>query len=66
MNYSRWEPYHKHSWPYRVFNQYNAELNRIIMSFNAAKRYTYSNLKNDGANWEDEAIKYLYTNKIIR
>lgn len=39
-NFDRWSPEHAHSWPYRVFNQYDAELNRIVMSFNLLKHTT--------------------------
>ena len=60
-DYDRWSPEHPHSWPYRVFNQYDAELNRIVMSFTSAKAYNYSRLKADGATWEDKAYKYMYT-----
>lgn len=60
-NFERWSPEHLHSWPYRVFNQYDAELNRIVMSFTSAKAYNYSRLKKDGAKWEDKACDYMYT-----
>ena len=59
--YDRWQPVHPHSWPYRVFNQYDAELNRIVMSFTSARAYSYNRLKNDGAVWKDKAYKYMYT-----
>lgn len=57
----RWNPLYKHSSAYRVFRQYNCELNRLIMSFNSARLYTYSHLKIDGAKWTSPAIDYLYT-----
>lgn len=57
----RWNPLYKHSSAYRVFSQYNKELNRLIMSFTSARLYTYSHLKTDGAKWESPAIDYLYT-----
>lgn len=60
-NFDRWSPEHSHSWPYRVFNQYDAELNRIVMSFTSAKAYNYNRLKKDGAKWEDKACDYMYT-----
>lgn len=61
-NFSRWAPSHKNSWPYRIFNQYNAELNRIVMAYTSANKFTYSKLKSDGATWDDKAVNFLYTN----
>lgn len=60
--FSRWTPSHKNSWPYRIFNQYNAELNRIVMAYTSANKFTYSKLKSDGATWDDKAVNFLYTN----
>lgn len=60
-NFDRWSPEHPHSWPYKVFNQYDNELNRIVMSFSSAKAYNYNRLKKDGAKWDDKACNYLYT-----
>ena len=62
VDFDRWIPEHPHSWPYRVFNQYDAELNRIVMSFTSAKAYNYNRLKLDGAKWDDKACDYMYTN----
>ena len=62
ITYSRWMPSHKNSWPYRIFNQYNTELNRIVMAYTSANKFTYSKLKSDGATWNDKAFKFLYTN----
>lgn len=58
---SRWTPSHKKSWPYRIFNQYSAELNRIVMAYTSARKFTYEDLKQKGAMWGDKASKYLYT-----
>ena len=62
VKFSRWNPSHKNSWPYRIFNQYSAELNRIVMAYTSASKFTYSGLKQKGATWNDKANKYLYTN----
>jgi hypothetical protein len=60
-DFNRWIPSHKSSWPYRTFNQYNTELNRIIMSYTSANKYVFSHLKDDGAKWDHKASQYLYT-----
>lgn len=62
ISYNRWIPLHKSSWAYRTFNQYDTELNRLVMSYTSASKYTFSHLKKDGAIWADKASKYLYTN----
>lgn len=61
VDFDRWIPEHPHSWPYRVFNQYDDELNRIVMSFTSAKAYNYNKLKLDGAKWDDKVCDYMYT-----
>ena len=62
ISYNRWIPLHESSWAYRTFNQYDTELNRLVMSYTSASKYTFSHLKKDGAIWADKASKYLYTN----
>lgn len=57
----RWIPLYKHSWSYWVWHKYNAELNRIVMSFSSSKKFTYEQLKKEGALWSDTASKFLYT-----
>lgn len=61
MAIDRWTPIHNASFPFRFFKQYNTELNRLNMAYQAAFRYTFSQLKTNGAIFEDKAIKYLYT-----
>ena len=41
---------------------YYAELNRIVMAYTSANKFTYSKLKSDGATWDDKAVNFLYTN----
>lgn len=61
MAFDRWIPIHNASFPFRVFKQYNAELNRLNMAYQAAFRYSFSQLGINGAKPEDKAIKFLYT-----
>lgn len=55
----RWKPMYQHSWGYRVFNKYDAEMNRLLVSNLYAKSYTFSHLKSDGAKWESKLNDYL-------
>lgn len=63
MDFERWSTNKKSSNPYKVFNQYNTEMKRMYMSYEASKKYTYSSLGKENAQWKDEASKYLYTSK---
>lgn len=40
ISYNRWIPLHESSWAYRTFNQYDTELNRLVMSYTSASKYT--------------------------
>lgn len=51
IEFERWTPKSDHSWPYRVFRQYDDELMRLIISYESVQTYTYSHLKKDGASW---------------
>lgn len=55
VTFDRWNPKREHSWPYRVFRQYDDELMRLIISHESVQGYTYAHLKNDGATWESLA-----------
>jgi hypothetical protein len=61
--FDRWTPIHETCFPYIVFKKYATELKRLDMSYEASRRYTYSQLKKEGALWDDKASKFLYTNK---
>lgn len=57
----RWKPRMESTWALRTFKQYDCEFKRLFASFNSAKKYTYSHLKQDGAVYTDQAAKYLAT-----
>lgn len=55
ISFDRWTPQMEHSWPYRVFGQYEDELMRLIISYESAESFAYGRLKNEGAKWESAA-----------
>lgn len=55
ITFDRWTPKTEHSWPYRIFRQYDDELMRLIISHESVQSYTYAHLKKDGAMWESLA-----------
>lgn len=61
MPYDRWTPVKKNSYPYIVFKQYNQEIKRMMMSYESAKKFTYTNLTRNGADWLHKANLYLET-----
>ena len=61
MPYDRWTPVKKNSYPYIVFKQYNQEIKRMMMSYESAKKFTYTNLTKNGADWPHKANLYLET-----
>lgn len=59
ISFDRWTPKTEHSWPYRVFRQYDDELMRLIISYESAQGYTYAHLKNEGATWDSSAKAFM-------
>lgn len=55
----RWSPLYEHSWGYRIFKQYDEELNHLLVSSLYSSTYTYSHLKSDGAMWDSLVKDYL-------
>ncbi|EAB7533455.1 hypothetical protein D5C12_17955 [Salmonella enterica subsp. enterica] len=57
--FERWIPQSQSSWAWRVFKKHNNELLRMLITFDNSHKFTYSNLKEKGANFESEVISYF-------
>lgn len=57
--FSRWAPRESSSWAFQVFNSYNTELESMFWSYITSNQYVYSNLKRNGAKWEDLPTKHF-------
>lgn len=55
ITFDRWTPETEHSWPYRVFRQYDDELMRLIVSYESAQGFVYGRVTQDGATWDSAA-----------
>ncbi|WP_156150548.1 hypothetical protein [Pantoea sp. BL1] len=51
--FERWTPQSKSSWAWSVFKKHNNELLRMFTTFDNSYRYTFTNLKSNGANLTD-------------
>ena len=56
--FDRWTPIYPHSLPYRIYKSYDNDLMSMITSFESAKGYTYSHLKEAGALWDSKAFDF--------
>src|SRR5690606_4525755 len=57
--FERWIPQSQSSWAWRVFKKHNNELLRMLITFDNSHKFTYSNLKEKGANFGSEVISYF-------
>lgn len=62
IEFERWNSIRQNTWPYEVFKKHTEELNRIIWSNESAKKFTYTCLKDNSANWTDNASAHLQFN----
>ncbi|WP_260513398.1 hypothetical protein [Serratia fonticola] len=51
--FKRWKPQSNSSWAWTVFKKHSNELLRMHIAFHNSFSYTYSNLKSNGANWQE-------------
>ena len=73
MCFERWSSREYTTWPHQVFQKYNAELSRMLISHILAHKYSYHNL-GKVAKWEDplsahmpiENSRHLHTFKSVR
>lgn len=57
--FSRWDTIRLHTWQHRLFSLYNEELIVMLRSYDYSKRYTYSKLGKEGAQWTSLAKNYF-------
>lgn len=57
--FSRWDTIRPHTWQHRLFGLYNEELIVMMRSYDYSKRYTYSNLGKEGAQWTSLAKQFF-------
>lgn len=57
--FSRWDSLKPHTWQYRIFCDYSEELTRMMFSYVATRKYTYTNITNSGGDWDKLAKDYF-------
>lgn len=57
--FQRWKCRERSTWPFQVFQQYNAELERLLVSHNSASQFVYSMLGKTSAQWTDATTKHF-------
>ena len=57
--FSRWGHIQSHSWPFQVYKLYNEELSGFIWSFEASEKFTFRQLRANGATWDDVPSKHF-------
>ncbi len=57
--FDRWTPREETSWAFRVFKKHNHEFYRMYTAFDNSYKYTYKNLKEKGAKWEDRLSNHF-------
>ncbi|MEO0771084.1 MAG: hypothetical protein AAFY72_16955 [Cyanobacteria bacterium J06649_4] len=60
-NFERWIAHDKHSWPYFLLKQYDAELMLMWGTHISGSSYVYSQLKENSAQWTDSPSKHFDT-----
>lgn len=58
-SFNRWKPRANTSWAWWVFKKHNDQLMKFYTSFINSRKYTYTHLKQDSAEWDDELDKYF-------
>ncbi|MGC1776781.1 MAG: hypothetical protein WBB34_02465 [Xanthobacteraceae bacterium] len=62
--FQRWIAHDPSTWSFQIFQKYDSELLTIWGAHRASARFTYSQLKKNGADWPDLPRKYFDMNKI--
>lgn len=56
--FDRWIPREPSSWPFQVFQKYNAELGNMLIAYFGSQKYTYKQLGKT-ASWDDLVSKHF-------
>ena len=59
VHFDRWNHVQLHTWPFKVYKQYNEELSHFLWTDYSASKYVYKQLGKSGAKWTDEPHKHL-------
>src|SRR5258706_5727111 len=57
--FRRWTPHEQSTLPFHVFQQHNAELEKVWVSHITATRFVYKKLGSSGASWTDLPSKHF-------
>lgn len=55
QSFSRWESYEESTWVFQVFQKYDGELNKGLLSYFLAFKKIYNHLGENSADWTDSA-----------